>query len=157
MLKKCCLIAVGGFVALVVIIVILMIVASQGDDNELEQVAIVANVTVGQLFAEREENATRFDDTYMDKYVHISGTVLKVDQSTVYLVDADELRRESLLLQSLGLGSTGLEDLLDKAALADLPRDVQASVNREDTFSAVCKVGNFGFTSMNFSDCRLPE
>lgn len=131
-------IALFSLVGLVVLGVIVAVANSGSDsgpsqsDSPPEPIAVL---TATELYAEREANATRFDDQYKDQWVQVSGTVTLIDNNKVTL-------------------STGM--LLEEVVLNDLPRDAQASANRGQRFEAVCRVGNFILFTMNMEDCRLP-
>ena len=97
-----------------------------------EPVVVVAAET---LHAEREANATRFDDKYKGTWVQVSGIVEGVDSGDVTLAGGS---------------------LLENVVLQDLPRDVQGSVDKGQRFEAVCRMGNFILFSIYMEDCRLP-
>lgn len=93
-------------------------------------------VTAQQLFSERDANATRFDDRYKGKWVHVSGVVNNIDGGTVFL-------------------KAGA--IFNTVALRDLPREVQAAADKGEQFEAVCKVGNLILWTMNLEDCVAPR
>ena len=100
-------------------------------------------VTAVELYQERENNATRFDLNYKDKWVRITGTVGQVEDGDVRLVVDEESYRV--------LGSIFIEYI----ALQDLPREVQASAEKGQQFTATCKVGNYILGTMYLEDCSI--
>ena len=95
-------------------------------------------VTAKILIEEREANATRYDQTYKDKWVTVSGTVDRVEGGEVYFRPPD---------------APGFSDV----ALHDLPDSVQASVEKNQRFTATCKVKNFVLGTHNLRECRKSE
>ena len=95
----------------------------------------VEEVTATQLIQERDDNAARFDMQRKGKWVTVTGTVDRIDNGNIYLD-----------------GGTFLSDV----SLDDLPRDVQASVDKGSEFTATCKVGNYILGTMNMERCAVP-
>ena len=100
------------------------------------------SITAERLYQEREDNATRFDVEYKDKWVTVTGTVGEIEGGEIRLVVDEESYRV--------LGSIFIEYI----ALEDLPQEVQVSANRGQKFTATCKVGSYILGSMNLEDCR---
>ncbi len=99
-------------------------------------------VTAVELYQARKDNATRFDLNYQDKWVTITGMVGQVEDGDVRLVvDEDSYRV---------LGSIFIEYI----ALQDLSKEVQAGANKGQTFTAICKVGNYILGTMHLKECR---
>ena len=94
---------------------------------------IVGNVTVNQLQSEREANATRFDATYKDKWVVISGRVDRIDNGKVYLVG---------------------DGFLSDAVLEGLSVEEQVPLDAGQTVTYTCKVGNYILGSIILKDCH---
>ena len=84
------------------------------------------------LLAEREANATRFDDTFKGKWVTVSGQIEKIDGGKVYL-----------------RGDGFLSDVV----LEDLSADKQIPLNVGEEFSATCKVGNYILGTIFLNSC----
>ena len=106
----------------------------------------VAVLTVGEFFAEREDNPVRFDLKYENHKVLLSGVVC-------------EIRGETLLLGDVGdLASTndGCIFLSDKARLRDLPVEQLAVPSIGDPFSALCVFGEYSGTIF-MEDCVVPD
>lgn len=97
--------------------------------------AQIQSITANALYAEREANATRFDDEFKGNWVRVSGVVSKIDSGAVMLEAGT---------------------LFNEVALRDLARDVQVSVDKGDHFEAVCRVGNYVLFTMYLDDCRVP-
>ena len=93
-------------------------------------------VTARILVEEREANATRYDLTYMDNWVAVSGTITEIDDGAVYLW-------------------SNIRSNFDRIALHDLPVEVQAAVEDNQDFTAVCKVGRFLISTHNLRECRV--
>ena len=93
----------------------------------------VPRVTPDQLFRERDENASRFDLKYKDKWVTITGTVTKIDGGEVHL---------------------GVDGWFTTLALHDMTPQEQASADKGQSFTATCKVGSFIIVQMNLRDCK---
>lgn len=102
------------------------------------------SVMAVELYQERENNATRFDLTYKDKWVTVTGTVGEVEDGDIRLVVDEESFRV--------LGSIFIEYI----ALQDLPKEVQASADKGQQFTATCKVGNYILGTMYLEDCSVP-
>ena len=97
----------------------------------------IAELSITDLFALRDANATRFDDTYRGRFVHIEGVVYSIDDSTVTMDVGYRL-------------GTGF--------LYDLSRSEQSSTTRGEKFAAVCKVGDYSSKgsrrgTMPFTEC----
>ena len=93
-------------------------------------------VTARMLVEEREANATRYDLTYGDKWVVISGEIVEINDGGIRLY-------------------SGISSNFDRIALHDLPDSVQAAVEKYQDITAVCKVGSYGFSIHNLRDCRV--
>ena len=104
-------------------------------------------ISAEELWAEREKNATRFDDTYKGRRVEIYGLVGEIDGGEVRLV-VD-------LATYHTMRNAGIDfPLVEYIALHDLPRAVQASVDKGEVFQAVCTIESFIILAMNLGDCR---
>ncbi len=101
------------------------------------------DVTAVALYQERKDNATRFDLQRKGKRVRITGMVGQVEDGDIRLV----VDRESYRV----LGSIFIEFI----ALKDLPAEVQASVDKNQQFTATCKVGEYVLGTMNLEDCTV--
>ncbi len=119
-------------IAFVVGFLLTLAPACGGEDPSETHAPSMPKMTPHQLFEERAANATRFDDTYVGRKIQVEGEVKRIDNSKVYL-------------------SAGL---INEVALEGLPRDVQASLDKSDTFTAVCTVGHKGIRTMTLKDCR---
>ena len=98
----------------------------------------IPQVSVNDLFEEREANATRFDDTYKDKWVNVVGKIIDIDNSEV------SLEGPGLIFHS-------------RAVLQDIKREEQAALNVGQRYSAICKVGSFNsliIDTMYLYSCR---
>ena len=93
-------------------------------------------ITPRMLVEEREANATRYDLTYKDKWVAVSGSIVEIDDG--------ELRLRP-----------GISSSFDRIALHDLPAEVQAAVDKNQDITAVCKVGDYRFGTHNLRECRV--
>lgn len=113
-------------------------VTAQAEAKLARQVRLTAT----QLYNEREANATRFDDQYKGKRLIVSGEVVGIDNGMVRLGTE----------QVYG-SSTSLSDFLT-VNLEDLPRGVQASVNKGQYFTASCEVSNYIIGSIMMKDCQ---
>ena len=138
---------IGGGAGLLLLIIIIAAVSGGGGNGDDEETTSVPPtpppaITAERLYQEREDNATRFDDTYKGNWVRVTGIVGEVDGGEVRLVVDMESYE---ILEGL---------FLDYVALEDLPRDAQARANKGETFTATCKVGSFILGSMNLEDCR---
>ena len=100
-------------------------------------------ITAKKLYAEREANATRFDDTYKDKLITITGKVGEIDSSTVKLIVDDDLFE---VLDTVGF---------EYVALNDVARDVQVTLNKGQEITAICKVGSYILGTINLDDCKV--
>ena len=101
-------------------------------------------ISAEALYAEREANATRFDLDYKGNMVKVTGVVGSIDSGEVRLiVDMESYE----ILDGL---------FLDYIALDDLSKDEQATANRGQEFTAICKVGNYIFGTMYLKDCQMP-
>ena len=100
------------------------------------------SITAEKLYAEREANAARFDQNYKGKWVTITGRIGEVDGGEVRLVTDPESYR---ILGQL---------MLNYVALNDLPTEVQVSLNKDDEFTAVCRVGNYIMGTMQLNKCQ---
>ena len=138
------LIGAGVFLGLVIIASI------AGDPEDISAPAPVATaappprISAEQLYDERETNATRFDQTYKDKWVTVTGIVGEIDDGDVRLV-TDAASYE--LFDAL---------LLEYIALQDLPVETQASINKGQEFTATCKMGAYILGTMFLEECRVP-
>lgn len=99
------------------------------------------SITASELYAEREANATRFDQQRKGTWVRVSGLIGEIDDGRVQLV-VDE---ESFNLIGITIQTVDLHDL---------PTSVQASVNKGERFTATCKVGDYILGSMQLRDCK---
>ena len=113
------------------------------------------------LWAERENNATRFDDTYKGEWVVVYGQVGEVESGDVRLVVNtsmdDYMQGLSDLTQGLGVDMSAPDfgmPLMEYIALQDLPREQQAMPNSGQWFEATCKVEGMTFMSMQLGDCH---
>ena len=95
-------------------------------------------VTARMLVEEREANATRYDLTYGNKWVAVSGSIVEIDGGAVYLW-------------------SNISSNFDRIALHDLPAEVQAAVEKEQDITAVCKVGSFIGSTHNLRECRVSK
>ena len=115
-------------------------------------------ISAEELWRERENNATRFDDTYKGKWVVVYGEVAEVDDGDVRLtVDSDSLGMD---LSEFGIDTSDIDlglPLMAYIAMQDLPREQQAAPNAGDQFEATCKVEDFramGYEVMYLGDCH---
>ena len=140
----------------VAIVLVLIIVAGNSSEDETSSPsstpAVRARVTdrpptpapsisASELYAEREANATRFDQQRKGKWVRVSGLIGEIDNGQIKLV-VDE---ESFNLIGVAFQTVDLHDL---------STGVQASVNKGERFTATCKVGNYILGSMQLRDCK---
>lgn len=149
-MRKGCLWAIIGFIALVVLIVVIVVItvavsssdesgppspsAGSSDSNESTTAATpLPQLSAQQLLAEREANATRFDDTRKGTWVTVSGRIENIDRSVVYLEG---------------------DGFLQNVGLRDLPRDKQIPLNVGQDFSATCKVGNYFLGTIYMNSCQ---
>ena len=103
------------------------------------------SISAVQLYAEREANATRYDQQYRGKWVTITGIVGEIDDGEVRLVvDLEEWR---------GLGNL----FLDYISLSDLPDEEQAKVNKGQEVTATCEVGDYVFGEISLKKCGSLE
>lgn len=122
--------SIGGIVVLVVLL-------NLACESEVVPTPTPApKVTAVQLYQEREDNASRFDLNYKDKYVTVTGAVENIDGGVVSL--------------HVGGFFTGV-------SLNDLTQEEQASANKGEAFTATCKVGNFILGTMRLNDCQKIE
>ena len=98
-------------------------------------------ITASELYAEREANATRFDQQRKGTWVRVQGLIGEIDNGQIQLVVDEE---------SFNLIGVAFETV----DLNDLPTSVQASVNKGERFAATCKVGDFILGSMQLRDCE---
>ena len=118
------------------IAVLVLLLAATGCAEEAADRTPVGSFTPSELLAEREANATRYDDTYKGKYITITGEVRRIDSGRVTLSSG-----------FLSFGST--------VDLRDMPREEQAALDKGQVIYANCKVGNFILGSITLTDCRL--
>lgn len=81
-------------------------------------------VTPGELHAERDANASRFDAKYKGRWVKITGTVVKIDGGYLHLGHLEN-------------------QFQDRVALAGLSQQVLIDSDKGDKITAVCKVGDY--------------
>ena len=99
------------------------------------------SITAEKLYAEREANATRFDQTYKGQWVTVTGLVGEIDGGQVRLVtDMESYRLLDLMFNYI--------------ALKDLQKEVQISVDKGQSITATCKVGNYILGTMFLEDCE---
>ena len=92
------------------------------------------SVTAQQLHDEREANATRYDAQYKGNWVRISGQVTKIDGGDVFL---------------------GADGFLNNVRLQDLSQEEQIALDKGDTVTATCRVGNYILGSIFLEGCEL--
>ena len=92
------------------------------------------SVTAQQLHDEREANATRYDAQYKGNWVRISGQVTKIDGGDVFL---------------------GADGFLNDVRLQDLSQEEQIALDKGDTVTATCRVGNYILGSIFLEGCEL--
>ena len=92
------------------------------------------SVTAQQLHDEREANATRYDAKYKGNWVRISGQVTKIDGGDVFL---------------------GADGFLNDVRLQDLSQEEQIALDKGDTVTATCRVGNYILGSIFLEGCEL--
>lgn len=115
--------------------------ASSDSRSESRRPTPAPSITASELYAEREANATRFDQQRKGTWVRVSGLIGEIDNGQIQLV-VDE---ESFNLIGIAFQTVDLNDL---------PTSVQASVNKGERFAATCKVGAFILGSMQLRDCE---
>ena len=99
-------------------------------------------ISAERLYQEREANASRYDLNYQGKWITITGLVGEIDGGEVRLVvDLDSYH-------ALG----GL--FLNYIALHDLPVEEQARAEKEQEFTATCRVGNYILGTINLRECQ---
>ena len=99
-------------------------------------------VSAERLYQERESNASRYDLNYQGKRITITGLVGEIDGGEVRLVvDLASYR-------ALG----GL--FLNYIALHDLSVEEQARAEKEQEFTATCRVGNYILGTINLRECQ---
>ena len=99
------------------------------------------SITAEKLYAEREANATRFDHFYKGQWVTVTGLVGEIDGGQVRLVtDMESYRLLDLMFNYI--------------ALEDLSKEVQISVDKGQSITATCKVGNYILGTMFLEDCE---
>ena len=142
--------------AVVALLLLLVIVAGNSNEEETPQPpytpeadsrsassppTLAPSITAKDLYAEREANATRFDQQRKGKWVRVSGLIGEIDSGEIRLVvDEDSFNLLGIALETVNLH--------------DLPSEVQASVNKGERFTATCRVGDFFITSMQLRDCE---
>ena len=119
----------------------MVVTISCSDSTTSSEPVQLETVSAHQLFAEREANATRFDDKYKGKRFNVTGTVSKIEGGKVYLC----------------AGEIAFGTCFEEIALEDLPRETQASLNKGQRITAACKVGNFIIMTMFMEDCGPPN
>ena len=146
-----------GFSALFIIAVIVATIAEE-DENQSTRAstsrpnptrvptrAPVAtqppSITAPELYAEREANATRFDQQRKGKWLRVSGIVTSIDNGVVSLA-SDE---ESFAVVGIAFATVDLKDL---------PNSRQVATNKGERFSATCKVGNYILGTIFMDDCK---
>ena len=92
------------------------------------------SVTAQQLHDEREANATRYDAQYKGNWVRIRGQVTKIDGGDVFL---------------------GADGFLNNVRLQDLSQEEQIALDKGDTVTATCRVGNYILGSIFLEGCEL--
>ncbi len=142
--------------AVVALLLLLVIVAGNSNEEEVSQPlptpeadsrsasnspTPAPSITASELYAEREANATRFDQQRKGAWVRVSGLIGEIDNGQIQLV-VDE---ESFNLIGVAFQTVDLNDL---------PTSVQASVNKGERFTATCKVGDYILGSMQLRDCE---
>ena len=110
---------------------------------ELTSATTPKSVSAELLYQERELNATRYDLEYQDTWINITGIVGEIDGGEIRLVV--DMR-----------AYTSWDLFLEYVALHDLPIEVQANVNKNEKFTAVCKVGDYIFGIINLNNCKMP-
>ncbi len=96
------------------------------------------NVSAQQLWEERASNASWFDSERKGSWVRMSGIVREIEGGEVRLYAEDP----------------GFIDVFTKfIALHDLPVEIQASAAKGQNFSAMCKVDNKIWNTMNLREC----
>ena len=98
-------------------------------------------MSVGELHAEREANATRYDQTYKAKKVLVSGVVCRIESETLYLADSDAACAFSV----------------EDARLEDLPINQLIAPSTGDPFAAICTVGNYILGTIFVKNCVVPD
>ena len=97
------------------------------------------DVTAQQLWEERAANASWFDSERKGSWVRVTGTVREIEGGEVRLYAEDP----------------GFIDVLTKfISLHDLPVEIQASAVKGQNFTAICKVDNKIWNTMNLRECR---
>ncbi len=100
------------------------------------------SISAERLYQEREANASRYDLNYQGKLITITGLVGEIDGGEVRLVvDLDSYRT---------LGGLFLEYI----ALHDLPVEEQARAEKDQEFTATCRVGNYILGTINLRECQ---
>lgn len=102
-------------------------------------------ISAAKLYQERKDNATRFDMNYKDQWVKVTGIVGQVEDGDVRLV------------VDMAAYSAFGDLLLEFIALQDLPTEVQASAERDEPFTATCKVGNYVLGTMYLEECSVGD
>ena len=136
---------VGALVVLIVIIVIGVVVGDGGEEDAPQVTKAgptstsepVISISANELYAEREANATRYDDTYKGKWIIVTGTVREIDGGDVrLLVQGDDF----------GIFSVDLQDV---------PRSEQVQLNKGDQIAARCRVGDYIIGTIYLKSCKL--
>ena len=101
----------------------------------------IVAMSVGELHAKRDENATRYDQIYKDKKVLVNGVVCKIESEDVFLGDSD----------------SGCAFLVDDARLQDIPVEQLMVPSAGDPFTAICTVGEYILGTIFMKDCFVPD
>ena len=99
-------------------------------------------ISAEKLYQEREANASRYDLNYQGKQITITGLVGEIDGGEVRLIV------DSASYRALG----GL--FLNYIALHDLPVEEQARAEKEQEFTATCRVGDYVLGTINLRECK---
>ena len=142
--------------AVVVLLLLLVIVADSSNEEETSPTRSTSeagsrsashpptsapSITASELYAEREANATRFDQQRKGTWMRVSGLIGEIDGGEIRLVvDEDSFNLLGIALETVNLH--------------DLPTSVRASLNKGERFIATCKDGDFFITSMQLKDCE---
>ncbi len=136
---KNCLIVVGavlGGLLLLIIVAGICTASESTDDGEQvsEPAATPIAITAQRLYEEREENATRYDDTYKGRLVRVTGNIARIDGGEV---------------------SLSISGAIGSVALDGIPREDQVLLNPNDQVVAVCTVGEYVLGTINLEKCQL--
>ena len=118
----------------------LILAACEAEGPPLPTPTPVLQVEVPHLWDVRELNATKFDENFRGRWIHVSGTVREIEGGEVRLYAENP----------------GWIDWFTKMiVLHDLPRQHQATAVKEQHFSATCKVGNKFWNRINLRECTV--